>query len=114
MTEQDHLEFWTETLRLPDFRVVHVRHDTSSDPVTLTVAPRIALGLCSGCHRATDCIHRTLDSRPVKDLSVGPQAVELIVRTYQFYCQRCDCYFTGAIPPSRRALMLPSGFWTRR
>ena len=98
MTEQDHLEFWTKTLNLPDFRVVHVRRDTSSDPLSLTVVPTMPLGLCAGCHRATDCIHRTLDSRPVKDLSVGSQAVELIVRTYQFYCQRCDCYFTRRYP----------------
>ena len=98
MTEQDHLEFWTKTLNLPDFRVVHVRRDTSSDPLSLTVVATMPLGLCAGCHRATDCIHRTLDSRPVKDLSVGSQAVELIVRTYQFYCQRCDCYFTRRYP----------------
>ena len=98
MTEQDQHEFWTETLNLPGFRVVHVRRDTSSDPLLLTVVPGMPLGLCCGCHRATDCIHRTLDSRPVKDLSVGSQAVELIVRTHQFYCQRCDCYFTRRYP----------------
>ena len=94
MSEQDHLEFWTRTLNLADFQVVHVRRDSLSDPLTLTVVPTMPLGLCSGCQRATDCVHRTLDSRPVKDLSVGPQAVELIVRTYQFHCPRCDCYFT--------------------
>jgi transposase len=98
MTEGDELEFWTSTLKLPDFRVVHVRRDTSSDPLTLTVVPTMPLGFCSGCCRATDCIHRTLDSRPIKDLSVGPQAVELIVRTYQFYCERCDRYFTPRYP----------------
>lgn len=98
MSEQDHLEFWTRALNLPDFQVVHVRRDTSSDPVTLTVVPSMPLGLCSGCCRATDCVHRTLDSRPIKDLSVGPQAVELIVRTYQFHCERCDRYFTPRYP----------------
>ncbi len=87
MTEQDRLEFWTKALNLPGFQVVHERHDTPADPLTLTVVPALPLGLCSGCRRATDCIHRTLDSARVHDLSVGPQAVELIVRTYQFHCQ---------------------------
>lgn len=98
MTEQDHLDFWTRTLNLPDFQVVHVRRDTPSDPLRLTVVPGMPLALCSGCCRATDCVHRTLDSRPVKDLSIGPQTVELIVRTYQFHCQRCDSYFTPRYP----------------
>jgi transposase len=90
MTEQDRLEFWTKTLNLPDFQVVYERRDTPADPLRLTVVPKMPLGLCSGCRRATDCIHRTCESQPVKDLSVGPQPVELIVRTYQFHCPRCD------------------------
>jgi transposase len=98
MTEQDHLAFWTEALNVPSFQVVHERRETPSDPLTLTVVPTMPLGLCSGCCRATDCIHRALDSRPVKDLPIGPQAVELIVRTYQFHCQRCDRYFTPRYP----------------
>jgi transposase len=98
MTEQDHLDFWTKTLNLPDFQVVHMRRDTPSDPLRLTVVPAMPLALCSSCCRATDCVHRTLDSRPVKDLSIGPQTVELIVRTYQFHCQRCDAYFTPRYP----------------
>ncbi len=97
MTEQDRLEFWTKALNLPGFQVVHERRDTPADPLRLTVAPRMPLGLCSGCARATDAIHRTYESQPVKDLPLGPQAVELIVRTYQFHCPRCDRYFT---PPS--------------
>jgi transposase len=98
MTEQDHLAFWTKALNLPGFQVVHERRETPSDPLTLTVVPTMPLGLCSGCCRATDCIHRTLDSRPIMDLSIGPQAVELIVRTYQFHCERCDRYFTPRQP----------------
>ncbi len=115
MTEQDRLEFWTKALNLPGFQVVHERHDTPADPLTLTVVPALPLGLCSGCRRATDCIHRTLDSRPVKDLSVGPQAVELIVRTYQFHCQRCDRYFTPRLSrPGGGRSTPPSGSWSRR
>lgn len=98
MTEQDRLDFWTKTLNLPGFQVVHERRDAPADPLRLTVAPKMPLGLCPGCCRATDAIHRTSDSRPVRDLPVGPQAVELIVRTYQFHCPRCDRYFTPRYP----------------
>jgi transposase len=98
MAEKDHLAFWTKTLNLPGFEVVHERRDTPSDPVRLTVVPAMPLGLCPGCCRATDQIHRTYESRPVKDLPVGPQAVELLVRTYQFHCCHCDRYFTPHYP----------------
>jgi len=98
MSEQDRLEFWTKTLNLPDFQVVHQRRDTPADPLRLTVVPQMPLGLCSGCCRATDAIHRTYESQPVKDLPVGSQAVELIVRTYQFHCPHCDRYFTPRYP----------------
>jgi transposase len=94
MTEQDRLEFLTQTLRLPGFEVVHERRDTPSDPLRLTVAPRLPLGLCPHCQRASDEVNRTYDSKPVKDLPLGVQAVELIVRTYQFHCPRCHRYFT--------------------
>src|SRR5438270_11048267 len=98
MTEQDRLDFWTKTLNLPGFQVVHERREAPADPLRLTVAPAMPLGLCAGCRRATDAIHRTTDSRPVQDLPVGPQAVELIIRTYQFHCPRCDRYFTPRYP----------------
>jgi transposase len=98
MTEQDRLEFLTKTLNLPDFEVVHEHRETPADPLRLTVVPRMPLGLCSGCRRATDRINRTHESQPVKDLPLGPQTVELLVRTYQFHCPRCDRYFTPRYP----------------
>ena len=94
MTEQDQLAFWTKALNLPGFQVVHERRDTPADPLRLTVAPTLPLGLCPGCRRATDDIHRTHESAAVKDLALGPQPIELLVRIYQFHCPRCDCYFT--------------------
>jgi transposase len=97
MTEHDQLDFWTQLLRLDGFRVVHLRQDTPADPVRLTVLPTTPLGVCPHCHRACDTVHRRCDSGPVKDLSVGPQAVELILRTYQFACPHCHHFFT---PPS--------------
>ena len=90
MTEQDQLAFWTKALNLPGFRVVHERRDTPSDPVRFTVVPTHDVALCPRCGHASDTIHRRHDSHPLKDLPLGPQAVELIVRTPQFHCQRCS------------------------
>jgi transposase len=78
--------------------VAHVRRETPADPVRLTVIRTLPLGLCPKCQRASDLIHRHHDSKPIKDLSVGPQAVELILRTYQFACRHCGGFFTPALP----------------
>jgi transposase len=109
MSESDLLDFWTQTLRLDGFRVAHVRKDTPQDPIRLTVIPCTPLGLCPHCHRACDTIHRRSESDPVRDLPVGPQAVELIVRTYQFACPRCGHFFTPAAPA-----FAPGGHATER
>jgi transposase len=94
MSEPDRLAFWTKALSLPGFQVVHERRDTAADPLRLTVVPNLPLGLCPHCRRATDDVNRTHESAVVKDLPLGPQSVELLVRTYQFHCPRCDAYFT--------------------
>jgi transposase len=98
MSERDRLEFCTRILNLPDFRVVHEARTTPDDPVCFTVRPTVECGLCPECHSATDYIHRTTTSARVQDLPIGPQSVELIVRTHQFYCEDCDCYFTPHYP----------------
>ena len=98
MPAADPLAFWTELLRLDGFCVAHVRQDAPSDPVRLTLVPERPLGLCPQCQRASDLIHRRHDSAPVKDLPVGPQAVELIIRSYQFACRHCGGFFTPAPP----------------
>jgi transposase len=106
MSASDSLEFWTEILQLKGFCVAHVRRDTPTDPVRLTVIPTLPLGLCPHCQRASDTIHRRHDSDPVKDLPVGPQAIELIIRTYQFSCSHCGCFFTpaaSAVAPAAHA-----------
>ena len=95
---ENELDFWTQLLRLNGFRVVHVHKDTPADPVRLTVIPDLPLGLCPHCRRASDTIHRRSESDPVRDLPLGPQAVELIVRTYQFACPHCDHFFTPSVP----------------
>jgi transposase len=55
------------------------------------------LGLGPRCQRACDTIHRRGETHPVRDLAVGPQAVELIIRTYQFACPHCGHYFTPTL-----------------
>jgi transposase len=94
MTEADNLEFWTRLINLKDFQVVHVRRDTSEDPVCLTLIPKTPLGLCPHCCRVSDTIQRRSESDTVKDLPLGPQAVELKIRVYQFACPHCDQFFT--------------------
>jgi transposase len=98
MSEQDKLAFWTKLLRLEGFHVVHERRDTPSDPIRLTVAPVLDVGVCPHCSHACDCVNRRLDSDLIHDLPQGPQAIRLIVRTPQFHCQRCDRYFTPPCP----------------
>jgi transposase len=96
MSENDQLDHWTDVLRLDGFRVVHVRRETPTDPIRFTVLPILSIGICPHCHRPSDTIHRRWESEPVKDLSLGSQPVELLVRTYQFACPHCDHYFTPA------------------
>ncbi len=106
MSETDTLEFWTRLLNLQELHVVHVRHDTPTDPVRLTLLPRTAVGLCPNCGRLTATIQRRSESDPVRDLPLGPQAVELIVRVYQFACPHCDNFFTptfAAFAPGEHA-----------
>ena len=98
MSEQDRMAFWTKALNLPGFRVVHERRDTPSDPVLFTVVPAQEVAPCPHCSRACDTVHRRLDSKPVKDLPLGEQHVDLLVRTPQFHCLRCDRFFTPDYP----------------
>ena len=81
MPTRDSLDFWTEALQLEGFRVAHVRRDSPTDPVRLTVVPTTALAVCPHCQHACNLIHRRHESYPLKDLPVGPQAVELVVHS---------------------------------
>jgi len=94
MNERDRLEFWTRTLNLPDFRVVHEARTTPDEPVVFTVRPTLECAVCPRCQQATAQVHRTTDSDRIQDLPLGTQAVQLTVRTLQFHCADCDSYFT--------------------
>jgi transposase len=98
MSEQARLDSWTTQVRLEGYRVVSERRDTPSDPLRLTLVATAEVALCPHCSRPTDHVHRRADSDPVRDLPHGPQAVELIFRTAQFHCERCECFFTPPCP----------------
>jgi transposase len=94
MNQQDQLQVWTQLLHLDGFQVVHLHQDTPADPIRLTLIPNIPLGVCPHCHRSCDSINRRSESDPVRDLPFGPQAVELVIRTYQYCCPDCNRFFT--------------------
>jgi transposase len=96
MNEKDQLQVWTQLLHLDGFQVVHVHRDTPADPIRLTLTPTLPLGVCPACHRSCATVHRRSESDPVRDLPFGPQAVELIIRSYQFSCPKCQRFFTPA------------------
>jgi transposase len=98
MSTMQRLMVWTVALNLPGMRVVHERRDQPDDPVRFTVVPVEEVGICPGCGHACDKVHRRHSSKPMKDLPLGEQAVELIVRTPQYECERCQSYFTPTYP----------------
>jgi transposase len=98
MSEQASLTWWTKQLRLDGYQVVSERRDTPSDPVRLTLLATSEVALCPHCSRPTATVHRRLDSDPIRDLPHGPQAVELVLRSPQLHCERCDRYFTPPCP----------------
>jgi transposase len=109
MNQETQLQFWTQLLRLEGFQVVHLRQDTPTDPLRLTLRPTLLVGVCPRCQRSCDTIKRRSESSPVRDLPFGPQAVELIIRTYQYCCPACQHSFT---PPV--AVFAPGAHATER
>jgi transposase len=98
MNQQEQLQFWTQLLHLDGFQVVHLHQGTPTDPIRLTLLPTVPLGVCPQCHHCCDAIQRRSESRPVRDLPFGPQAIELVIRTYQYWCSDCHHFFTPASP----------------
>jgi transposase len=87
------LAFWTSTLNLTDFRVVHLRQDMP-DAFRFTLLPVRDIAPCPHCGHASQTVHRRRHSEPIKDLPVGDKAVELVLSIPQYECQRCRRYFT--------------------
>jgi len=80
-------------LDLEEFEVVHVSADRGKRVRTLTLVPRMAIGVCPHCHGACDEQHVCRD-RVVRDLPMGGWQTELTVRLWQFRCRACDRFFT--------------------
>ena len=98
MSEFQRLASWTLALGLPGFRVVHESRGLPTDPVRFTVLSTQEVGICPHCGHACDTVHRRHHSSPIKDLPLGDQAVELILSTPQYECQRCQRFFTPTWP----------------
>lgn len=98
MCESDRLAFWTKLLRFGGYQVVHEAWAAPDDPLCFTIIPQTPLGLCPHCQRVSEDIHRRCDSERVRDLAIGERAVELTVRTYQYWCNFCDRAFTPPTP----------------
>jgi transposase len=98
MSTNQRLASWTIALNLPGFRVVHEHRETPKDPVRFTLVPTEEVGVCPHCHHASDTVHRRHHSKPIKDLPLSDQAVELIVSTPQYECERCKRFFTPPYP----------------
>jgi transposase len=98
MSTMQRLASWTLALNLPGFQVVHESRQTPADPVRFTLLPTQEVALCPHCGHACDTVHRRHPSKPIKDLPLGEQAVELIISTPQFECERCQRFFTPSYP----------------
>ena len=109
MCEQDRLAFWTKLLNLEGFQVVHEEMSAADEPRRFTVIPKIPLGLCPHCQQVCEDINRRSESDRVRDLPIGQRAVELTIRTYQYWCPSCERAFT---PPSPG--LAPGGHATER
>jgi transposase len=109
MCEHDKLAFWTKLLNLDGFQVVHEALTAPDEPRHFTLIPKLAVGLCPHCGQVCDGIHRRSESDRVCDLPIGERAVELTVRSYQFWCDACERAFT---PPT--SFLVPGGHATER
>jgi len=80
-------------LDLGEFEVVDGVSDHKTRRWSLTIVPKVSVGVCPHCHHASGERHDG-DDRAVVDLPLGGWRTELIVRLWQFHCSRCDRYFT--------------------
>lgn len=87
---------WAVVLKLPEFRVVHLREDGPDDPMRFTLVPAREVGVCPDCGHASETVHRRHRSDPIKDLPIGDRSVELVLSVPQYHCQRCERFFTPA------------------
>jgi transposase len=92
-SELAELAVMSSLLDLEEFEVVHWGQDRAKRLRTFTVVPKLSVGLCPHCRRASDERHVCRD-RTVLDLPMGGWRTELVVRLWQFRCRSCDRFFT--------------------
>jgi transposase len=85
---------WATILKLPEFRVVHLRQDGPDDPLRITLVPLREVGCCPHCGHASESVHRRHRSDPIRDLPIGDRAVELVLSMPQYECRPCGRFFT--------------------
>ena len=72
-------------------------HLTAPDkPRRFTIIPKVDVGLCPHCNRSCRDIQR-YNEYLVQDIPLD-RAVELIVRSYDYWCKDCNREFTPSIP----------------
>lgn len=84
---------WTELLDLDGFEVADVASDRAGKLRRLTVIATSIAELCPHCGMASSERHACHD-RQVMDLPLGGWKSQLVVRLFQFRCERCDKFFT--------------------
>jgi transposase len=80
-------------LDLDEFEVLDSTKDRARQLGTFTLVPKIVVGLCPHCQGISEERHLCRD-RTVMDLPMVGWRTELVVRLWQFRCQRCDHFFT--------------------
>jgi hypothetical protein len=89
--------FWTSLLNLSGYEVVFCQKESDLQRYRFTIAPSQRLAPCPFCDRLCDTVHQTRTREHIKDLPLGPDAVELAVRVLQFSCT-CGHCFTPPVP----------------
>jgi len=80
-------------LDLEEFEVVHVSEEPGESVRRFTIIPRMRVGLCPHCGKASAEWQQTRE-RTILDLPMGGHGTELIVRVRQFRCAECQQCFT--------------------
>ena len=93
MNTSAELAVMSSLLDLDEFEVVESTKDRAKRLGTFTLVPKIRVGLCPHCQGMSEERHLCRD-RTVRDLPMGGWRTELVVRLWQFRCQRCDHFFT--------------------
>ena len=83
----------TSLLDLFEFEVVEVTEERGQKLRRLTLIPKVTAGLCPHCGRLCEERHLCRD-RKVVDLPMGGWGTELVVRLWQFRCEKCNRFFT--------------------